>query len=129
MSPRAREHELSMRERQIMDALYALGRATVGEVRDRIPDPPTANAVRTMLGTLTSKGFCKRAYEGRAAVYRPTSSRESAGRRAMRRVLDMFCGGSLASAIAMHLSDPRTRLSEDEAREIRRLIDERKGDR
>ena len=34
--------ELSRRERQIMDAVFALGEATVNQVVEGIPSPPTA---------------------------------------------------------------------------------------
>lgn len=34
--------DLSRRERQIMDAVFALGEATVNQVVDSIPDAPTA---------------------------------------------------------------------------------------
>ena len=43
MSP-VHDDTLSMRERQIMDAVYRLEQATVAEIRDQLPDPPTANA-------------------------------------------------------------------------------------
>ncbi|MFG0284897.1 MAG: BlaI/MecI/CopY family transcriptional regulator [Phycisphaerales bacterium JB039] len=125
MSP-VHDHELSMRERQIMDVLYLLERATVAEVRARLPDPPSANAVRTMLGILTKKGLARRSLAGRAAVYRPASSRDRAGRKALQRVLDVFHGGSLAAALAMHLTDPRSRPSEEELEQIRRLLDAQK---
>ena len=41
--------ELGKRERQIMEAVYRLGKATVAEVRGVLPDPPTYSAVRGML--------------------------------------------------------------------------------
>ena len=44
--------ELSRRERQIMDAVFALGEATVNRVVETIPDPPTAMAVRRMMHIL-----------------------------------------------------------------------------
>lgn len=121
------DHELSTRERQIMDALYGLGRGTVSEVRARMPSPPSASAVRTMLGVLTAKGFLRRTYKGRAAVYHVATNRQRVSRRALQRVLDIFHGGSLAAALTMHLSDPRTRLTEAEVREIKRLLESKEG--
>ena len=47
---------LSRRERQIMDVIYACGEASAAEVVERIPDPPTRTAVRTMLRILEEKG-------------------------------------------------------------------------
>ncbi|HEV3120236.1 MAG TPA: BlaI/MecI/CopY family transcriptional regulator [Gemmataceae bacterium] len=48
--------ELSRRERQIMDAVFALGEATVNNVVETIPSPPTAMAVRRMMHILEEKG-------------------------------------------------------------------------
>ncbi len=116
------DHELSMRERQIMDAVHALGRATVQEVTDRLPDAPTANAVRTMLGNLTKKGYLRQSRDGRRAVYAPRSPRGAAARRALDRVLSVFYAGSMPDALRAYFSDPRVRLSDDELAEIERLL-------
>ena len=123
MSP-AHDDDLSMRERQIMDVVYRLREATVAEVTEAIPDPPTPNAVRTMLGNLRQKGLLKRGKRGRAAVYSPRTRRETAAKAALRRVLDVFFAGSIASAVAAHLADPRRRLSDEEVEELERLIEE-----
>ena len=52
--------ELSRRERQIMDAVFALGEATVNKVVETIPSPPTAMAVRRMMHILEEKGHLRR---------------------------------------------------------------------
>ena len=57
--------ELSRRERQIMDAVFALGEATVNQVVEDIPDAPTSMAVRRMMHILEEKGHLKRREEGR----------------------------------------------------------------
>lgn len=126
MSP-IHDDALSMRERQIMDAVYRLGNASVAEIRDQLPDPPSTNAVRTMLGLLTGKGLLRKSFKGKAAIYRPAVSQDRAARRALQRVLDIFHRGSLASALAVHLSDPKSRPSESELAEIRRLLAARTG--
>lgn len=128
MSP-IHDDDLSMRERQIMDAVYRLGRASVNEIRDQLPDPPSANAVRTMLGLLAGKGLLRKTFVGRAAIYRPALRRDRAARLALQRVLDIFHRGSLASALAVHLSDPKSKPSEAELAEIRRLLALREGDK
>lgn len=122
MSP-IHDHELSMRERQIMDVVHELGRVTVQEVTSRLPDAPTSNAVRTMLGNLTRKGYLKRSQDGRRSVYMPRSRPEAAARRAMERVLSIFYAGSMPNALRAYFADPRVRLSEEEAREIERLLE------
>ena len=50
-------HHLSRRERQIMDVIYQLGQATVTEVMDRMPDPPSYSAVRALMRVLEEKSI------------------------------------------------------------------------
>jgi BlaI family transcriptional regulator, penicillinase repressor len=117
--------QLSKRERQIMDAVYARGEATVAQVVDGIPDPPMRGALRTLLRILETKGHLTHRKQGREFIYRPTQARGQAGRSALGRVLDVFFGGSLEHAVASHLSDPRraARLTPDELRRLSELIE------
>src|SRR6266513_1812310 len=78
--------ELSRRERQIMDAVFALGEATVNKVVDTIPSPPTAMAVRRMMHILEEKGHLRRRETGREVIYVPRQAKDKAGRRAFARV-------------------------------------------
>jgi predicted transcriptional regulator len=89
-------HErLSRREREIMDALFALGdRASAEEIRERLSDPPTYSAVRAMLARLETKGYVRHREEGLRYVYTPTKSRASAQRNALSKLLRVFFGGS-----------------------------------
>lgn len=100
--------KLSRRERQIMDAVFALGEATVNRVVETIPEPPTPMAVRRMMHILEEKGHLKRREEGREVVYLPRETKEKAGRNAFKRVLETFFGGSLESALAAHFSGKET---------------------
>src|SRR6187402_895943 len=95
--------ELSRRERQIMDAVFALGEATVNQVVAAIPSPPTAMAVRRMMHILERKGHLRRRPAGREVVYAPCQPKGAAGRQAFERVLETFFGGSLEDALAAHL--------------------------
>ena len=123
----ANHDPLSRRERQIMDIVYSRGEASATHVLDGMSDPPTRTAVRTMLRILEDKGHLKHRKEGREFVYRPTQPRSRAGRSALRRVLDTFYDGSLNSAVAAHLSDPRSDLTIEELRRLEALIqDQRK---
>jgi len=114
--------QLSKRERQIMDVVYACGEATVSQVVDGIPDPPMRGALRTLLRILENKGHLTHRKQGREFIYRPTQARGRAGRSALGRVLDVFFGGSLENAVAAHLSDPR-RAAKLTPEELRRLSD------
>ena len=120
--------QLSKRERQIMDAIYAAGEATVSQVASGIPDPPMHGALRTLLRILEQKGHLTHRKQGREFIYRPTKPRGQAGRSALGRVLDVFFGGSLENAVAAHLSDPRraAKITSEELRRLSDLIEEAK---
>jgi predicted transcriptional regulator len=89
-------HEkLTRREREIMDALFALEEgASAEDVRERLTDPPGYSAVRAMLVRLEAKGFVRHREEGLRYVYFPTKSRASARRSALDKLVQVFFGGS-----------------------------------
>jgi BlaI family penicillinase repressor len=87
--------KLSRREREIMDVLFALGnRGSAEDIRERLSDPPTYSAVRAMLVKLEAKGFVKHRAEGLRYVYIPTTSRATAQRKALQKLVSVFFGGS-----------------------------------
>jgi BlaI family penicillinase repressor len=116
------EPPLSRRERQIMDIVYARGEATALDVCAHLPDPPTKTAVRTLLRILEEKGHLTHRTDGQTFVFSPSRPRENAGKSALRRVLDVFFGGSLEQAVAVHLGDAATDLSPDELKRLASLI-------
>jgi predicted transcriptional regulator len=120
--------QLSKRQRQIMDVVYARGQATISQVLAEMPDPPMRGALRTLLRIMEQKGHLMRRQEGRQIVYRPTRPRHSAARSAMGRVLDVFYNGSLEKAVAAHLSDPGRgkKLSLDQLQRLSDLIEQAK---
>jgi len=116
-------HELSRRERQIIDILYAQGRATAAEVQALLPDPPSYSAVRAMLRILEDKGHVRHQQDGPRYIYLPTIARESAKRSAMRHMLQTFFDGSAEQAISALLDDSSSALSEEELDRLARMID------
>src|SRR5437667_12174301 len=100
------DHQLSRRERQIMDALHARGNATAAEVLSALPDPPSYSAVRALLRILEEKGHVRHRREGARYVYVPRTSPESARRSALQRVVSTFFQGSVAQAMAALLDAP-----------------------
>lgn len=86
--------ELSRRERQIMDVLYLSGEATVGEVLEGMPDPPSYSAVRATLRVLEEKGQVAHRQDGARYVYYPVVEREQARRAAMTHLVRTFFDGS-----------------------------------
>jgi predicted transcriptional regulator len=87
---------LTRREREIMDAIFALGnRASAEQIRERLTDPPTDSAVRAMLARLEKKGCLKHQYDGPRFMYSASVSPATAKRTAVRRLAQTFFGGSL----------------------------------
>jgi len=131
MSAKQTDDPLSRRERQIMDVIYALKKATATEVVEAIADAPSRTTIRTLMRILEEKGHLKHVKRGREFVYQPTRPRTRAGRSAMRRVVDTFFGGSLEQAVATHLTDPKAELSAEELERIEDLISQakKKGER
>lgn len=117
-------HELSRRERQIIDILYAHGRATAAEVQALLPDPPGYSAVRAMLRILEEKGHVRHEQDGPRYVYLPTVARENAKRSAMRHMLQTFFNGSAEQAISALLDDSSSKLSDAELDRLARLIEQ-----
>ena len=93
-------NQLSRRERQIMEVIYANGRATAAEVREHLPDPPSYSAVRAMLRILEGKGHLVHESEGPRYVFLPTTPREQARETALRGIVRTFFGGSPENAVA-----------------------------
>ena len=114
--------ELSRRERQILDVLYARGRATAAEVQAALPDPPSYSAVRALLRILEDKGHVRHDQDGPRYIYRPTVARDRAKRTALRHMLTTFFDGSAAQAIAALLDESDTRLSDPELDRLSDLI-------
>ena len=118
------QSQLSRRERQIMEVVFARGAATATEVRAAMADPPTRTAVRTFLKILEGKGYLQHETRGREFVFRPTQPRRRVGQSALRGLLNTFFDGSLENAVAAHLTDPETRPSPEELKRLARLISE-----
>jgi BlaI family penicillinase repressor len=117
-------HELSRRERQIIDILYAQGRATAAEVQTALPDPPSYSAVRAMLRILEEKGHVRHEQDGPRYVYVPMVARDNAKRSALRHMLRTFFDGSAEQAISALLDDSSARLSDAELDRLSRLINQ-----
>src|SRR5215213_11745012 len=91
---------LGKRERQIMEALYARGRATVAEVLEVLPDPPSYSSVRAMLRYLEDKGHVRHEEDGPRYVYLPTAPKGEVRKSALGHVVRTFFDGSVSSVVA-----------------------------
>lgn len=105
--------DLGRRERQIMEAVYRRGRASVGDVLAELPDPPSYSTVRAMLGKLQRKGYLRQEQDGPRYLYLPAVPREKARRTALRNVLNTFFNGSAEQAVVALLQMADTELPAD----------------
>jgi len=125
MARQARERQgkdgFSRREREIMDALYRLGRATAAQILEEIPDPPTYTAIRTQLTILERKGHVRHTSDGTRYVYEPRIAREQMGRRAIDTLLKTFYDNSVEQVVAALLEQED--IAPDELGRLARLID------
>lgn len=122
--------DLSRRERQIIDILYARGRATAAEVLSALPDAPSYSAVRAMLRILEEKGHVRHEQDGPRYIYLPTIGHENAKKSAMRHMLQTFFDGSASQAISALLDDHNAKFSDAELDRLAQVIAEaRKGGR
>ena len=115
---------LSRRERQIMDIVYRLGKATAQEIRDNLEDPPSYSAVRTHLRLLEEKRHLRHEWDGPRHVFEPTVSRARARRSALRALLRTFFDNSYEQLVATLLEDSGGDLSDAELRKLTRLIEQ-----
>ena len=113
---------LTKRERQIMDVLYRLGRATAAEIMDGVAGAPGYSTVRTQLRVLETKGHVRHAEEGLRYVYMPMVPRHSARKSALKHLVDTFFGGSSAKAVAALLGGEAARVSDEELERIADLV-------
>ncbi len=112
------------RELDIMAVLWQLGRATVADVRKRLPDRLAYTTVLTVLRTLEEKGHVTHDDgPGRAYLYRPLVEREAAGASALGRLVDRVFAGSPELLLTQLVSERD--LSDDELERMRRLLDDR----
>lgn len=119
---------LSRRERQIMDAVYALGEATVAEVVEQMDDPPSYDSVRVTLGILVKKGHLSHTADGRRYVFRPTVSREQALKREVGNLSRTFFQGSTTQAILALLDGSSRKLTDKDLDDLAAWIEEQRDE-
>jgi BlaI family transcriptional regulator, penicillinase repressor len=87
---------LSRREREIMNALFALkNKASAEDIRARLTNPPSYSAVRAMLVRLEKKGYLRHQEDGLRYLYSATTTHAAARRAALHQYLRTFFEGSL----------------------------------
>ncbi len=119
----SRVPSLSRRERQILDVIYAKGRATAADVTAELPDAPTYTTVRGLLRILEEKGHVRHEDDGGRYVYSASLPREAAGASQLQHVVRTFFDGSASKAMAAFLGSAREGLSEEELARLRAVVE------
>ncbi len=120
--------QLSRRERQVMTVLFAHAPATVGEIRERIPEDVSYSAVRSTLRVLTEKGHVSRETEGKSYRYRPKVRQDRARNAALRDLVSTFFDGSAERAAAALIGMSDANNPEELMDRLRKEIDAARGE-
>ncbi len=116
--------DLGKRERQIVEAVYRAGEASVCDVLAGLDEPPGYSAVRAMLGMLVQKGVLAYRRDGKRYLYRAVVPKRKAQESTLRRLLATLFGGRAYDAMAALLDAARDSLTDEELDRMRRLIDQ-----
>jgi BlaI family transcriptional regulator, penicillinase repressor len=114
---------LADREIDVMEVFWALGGATVAEVRERLPDELAYTTVLTVLRTLEEKGYVDHEELGRAHRYHALIEPDAARTGALRKVMRKLFRGS-PELLLTHLVAERG-VSEQELRRMHELLEAR----
>jgi BlaI family transcriptional regulator, penicillinase repressor len=88
---------LSNLEHLVMDFLWSRGPSNSEAVREGLAarHPMKDATVRTVLRRLEQKGYVRHKVEGRTYIYSVAEKAENVAVRAVRQIIDRFCGGSV----------------------------------
>jgi predicted transcriptional regulator len=113
---------LSRRERQIMDVLYRLERASVADVLNQLNGKKNYSTVRAQLRVLEEKGHVRHEEDGSRYVYLPTVPRDVARRSALRHLVETFFEGSTEKVVTALLGGEASQISPEELERLAHLI-------
>jgi predicted transcriptional regulator len=116
----------SRREREIMEALYKLGKASAAQILDEIPNAPTYTAIRSHLAILERKGHVRHASDGTRYIYEPLVGREQMGRRAIDSLMKTFFDNSVERVVTELLARKDADVSRAELDRLSKLIEKAK---
>ena len=119
---------LTRRERQIMDILYRLGRATAADVMRELPGDPNYSTVRTQLRVLEEKAQVHHEESGLRYVYSPAVPRHTARKSALRHLVNTFFDGSTEKVVGALLGGEGARVTDEELARIGALVTKARKD-
>jgi predicted transcriptional regulator len=119
--------ELGELERAVLTLVWRLGSATAEAVREQLERPLKDSTVRTVLRRLEEKGYLKHAVDARTFIYRPSEQPGRVAGRAVQRIADWFCGGSMEELL-VGMVDSKM-IDEAELKRLAKLVAAQKGAR
>lgn len=114
---------LAKRERQILEVVYSLGKASAAEVHAHLPDSPSYSTVRKVLAILEEKGQVKHIEQDRRYVYLPTTTKREARLSALRHLMGSLFDNSAESVVSTLLDLSKSDMSDADLRRLSKLID------
>jgi BlaI family penicillinase repressor len=120
--PAGLHSRLSRRGRQIMEVLYRRRTASVAEILQDIPDPPSYSALRATVKILERKGYLTHRQQGKKYVYSPTTPHRKAMNGAIRHLIATYFGDSPMQAVSAIVALHRKDLSGADIRRLEELI-------
>lgn len=91
--------ELGELERSILSIVWSNAQVTAEQVREVLDRPLKDSTIRTVLRRLEEKGYLAHSVENRTFIYRPAESRQRVAGRAVKRIVDWFCEGSVEALL------------------------------
>jgi predicted transcriptional regulator len=125
-SERKSQKPLSQLEHLVMEVLWARPNATAEDVRNALLDrhPMKESTTRTILKRLEEKGYVRHDVDARVNVYTGVDAPQHVAARAVRQILDRFCGGSVEQLLVGMVTDKV--IDEDELQRLAKRIAQRK---
>ncbi len=109
-------------EMEVMQVLWEHGSSKPAEIQERFPRPISNMALRSVLRVLMEKGHVTRKKDSRAYLYQAKTARQQAMKQTMRRMADVFAGGSPLALIAQIIQSEK--LSAEHIQELKRIASE-----
>jgi predicted transcriptional regulator len=104
--------DLGELELEIMQLVWDKGEVTAEQVREELSRNPKESTVRTVLRRLEEKGYVTHSVDGRTFVFRAVVARQQVAARAVKRIVDWFCNGSVDEVLVgmadARMLEPRT---------------------
>jgi len=125
-SKKTRHRNLSEVEQMVMDHVWAAGGVTADAVREALAARHAMkdSTVRTVLRRLEQKGYLRHKVEGRTFIYGAAHARQNIAARAVRHIVDRFCGGSVEQLLVGMVENDV--LGPEELQRLARKIAEKK---